>query len=74
MKGTARFSFNPSGEGMDLVLSAHGTTPPLLGWLMYPMIRMDFTKREKDRLALVKTMAESGELNPANAEPAPTAE
>ena len=74
MKGIATFSFNASGEGTDLVLSAHGTTLPLLGWLMYPMIRMDFPKREKDRLALVKRMAESGELDPAKAETAPTSE
>ena len=74
MKGIATFSFNASGEGTDLVLSAHGTTLPLLGWLMYSMIRMDFPKREKDRLALVKRMAESGELDPANAEAAPKIE
>ncbi len=74
MKGTATFSFNPSGEGTDLVLSADATTQPLLGWLMYPMIRMDFRKRETGRLALVKQMAESGELDPASAEAAPAIE
>lgn len=74
MKGTATFSFEASGEGTDLVLSAHATTLPLRGWLFYPMIRMDFPKRETDRLALVKRMAESGELDPANAEAAPAIE
>ena len=72
MEGTATFSFDTSGEGTDILLSAHTTTLPLIGWLMYPMIRMDFRKREKGRLAVVKVMAESGELNPANAEAAPS--
>lgn len=48
------------------------TTLLLLGWLMYPMIRLDFSKREKRRLALIKTMAESGELYPDSAEQAST--
>ena len=74
MKGEATFSFNASGDGTDLVLLAHSTTLPLLGWLMYPMIRMDFRKRETDRVTLVKRMAESGELDPSNAEAAPKIE
>ena len=74
MKDTATFSFTPRGGGTDVVLSAHAATLPLFGWLMYPMIRMDFGKREKERLAAVEAMAESGEMDPADADAAPTME
>jgi hypothetical protein len=74
MKGTATFSFTPSDGGTDVFLSAHATTLQVFGSLMYPMIRMDFGKREKGRLATVKTMAESGEMDPADAEAAPAIE
>ncbi len=74
MKGTATFSFTPSDEGTDLALSAHATTLPLLGRIMYPMIRMDFRKRETQRLEVVKKMIGCEALDPASGESVPTVE
>lgn len=74
MRGTGTFTVAPSGDGTDLSMTVDGTVKFWRGWLFYPMIRMDFPKRERNRLAAVKRLAESGELDAANAESASGAE
>ncbi|MDA1188642.1 MAG: SRPBCC family protein [Chloroflexi bacterium] len=62
MRGEAEWAFHSSGDDTSVSLSIHATSRPIMGWLMYPMIRMDFSKREKSRLANVKHLIESGDL------------
>ena len=48
-------------------INIHATTSGI-GWFMYPMVRLDFPRREGKRIAAIKRMVESGELNAAAAE------
>ena len=75
MKGTGAFTFTPNDGDTDVLMDVHASVRPGLGWLMYPMIRMDFPKRERNRLAAVKSLIEPGELEATGAEaPAGTGE
>ena len=68
MKGYGTFTVKAADEGADLTQDVHASVKPGLGWLFYPMIRMDFPKRERKRLAEVKRLTEAGVLDAAHAE------
>ena len=68
MSGLGRFNFAQSGDGTDLTLRIDSSAKPWLGWLVYPMVRMDLPKREKNRIATLKRLAESGGMDASKAE------
>ncbi len=73
MEGTGTFGFAQSGDGTDVTLKVDTSAKMGLGWLLYPMIRMDLPKREKSRLATLKRKVESGEMDASKAEGAEAA-
>lgn len=58
----------PSGEHLGCTFHVHSTTKPGIGWLIYPMVKADLGKRERRRVAAVKRVIESGELQASQAE------
>ena len=58
----------PSVEHTDCTFHVRSTTKPGIGWLIYPMVKADLGKRERRRVAAVKRMIESGELQASQAE------
>lgn len=70
MKGKGTFTVSSSEGGTDVGMDVTASIKPGLGWLFYPMIRMDFPKRERNRMATLKIMMESGKLAAKTAEPA----
>lgn len=70
VSGTGFLDCAPNGDNTDFSIRIHATTHSI-SWLLYPMVRLDFIRREKKRTLALKRMAESGELDPKNAEAAP---
>ena len=68
MKGVGSFNFAQSGDGTDVTLRIDTSAKPGLGWLVYPMVRMDLPKREKNRFATLKRLVESGDMDASKAE------
>ena len=69
MRGVGVIACQPNGDRTDLSFTVHATTSGI-GWLMYPMVRWDFARREGRRVNAVKRMIESGELKASEAEAA----
>ncbi|MDA1297335.1 MAG: SRPBCC family protein [Chloroflexi bacterium] len=70
VSGTGTITCAPNGDGANFSIRIHATTHGI-GCLLYPMIRIDFIRRERKRVKNLKRLAESGELDPKTAEAAP---
>lgn len=68
--GTGLLTCAPNGENTDFSVRIHATTHGV-SWVLYPLVRLDFIRRERKRVVALKRLAESGELDPENAETAP---
>ena len=68
--GTGILTCAPNGDDTDFSVRIHATTHGI-SWLLYPFVRLDFNLRERKRVKALKRLAESGELDPKKAEPAP---
>lgn len=71
MAGTGTTTCVQSGTGTRVTVNMNGQIIGF-GRLFYPIIRKDFRRREKKRIAAFKRKVESGELNAANAEAPPS--
>ena len=69
VQSTATVSAVPIAKSARLSVQIHATTKPIVGWAMYPFLKLDLIRRERRRVEGVKRLMETGELTAEQAFP-----